>query len=99
MESIFETKEQYFEFIKQWKQSANADDDSKLTLQHFILYALLKGRNWRKALAESSKEETLDNARYWAEECDPKHLSLWPFGDLITAEQIKKARVLYSEGK
>lgn len=97
--SIFETKEQYFELVKQWKQSANAEEGPKLTLQHFIVYALLRGCNWRKSLADSSKEETLLNARYWAEDCDPKYLSLWPFGSLITPEMIIKVRAIAAGGE
>lgn len=91
MKSIFETKEQYLEFIKNWKLACNTEGSDKLELQHFILYRMLKGKNWRACLSESSREDTIANARYWAESCDPKYLSLWPFVG-ITSDMILKAR-------
>lgn len=94
MESAFETKEQYFEFVKQWRKSANSEGDDKLTLQHFVLYALLRGRDINKCLSATSSDSTIADVKYWSEEADPKYLSLWPFGGLITAEQILKARAI-----
>lgn len=99
MESVFETKEQYLEFIKQWKHVTNNPDEHKqLTLQHFILYALLRGKDITKCLSPSSKESTFEDVKYWTEKADPKYLSLWPFGNSITHEMIVKARAI-REGK
>jgi hypothetical protein len=94
MESIFETKEQYFEFIKQWRLACNQEDAAKLTLQNFILYAMFRGRDYKKCISPSSKDDTLANAEYWTKECNPKYLDLSPFGNTITIEMIEKARAI-----
>lgn len=95
MESAFETKEQYLEFIKQWKQVVNDVDQRKqLTLQHFLLYAMLRRRDVMKCLSPSSKDSTLADVEYWVKDADPKYLSLWPFGDSVTPEMIGKARAI-----
>lgn len=92
MESIFETKEQYLEFIKNWKEACNNEDGYKLEFEHFILYRMFKGKDWNKCIAESSKDETKDNGLYIATEKKYKYLSLWPFGNTITEEMLDKAR-------
>lgn len=91
MESVFETKEQYFEFINNWKEITNSEQKSELTLQHFILYRMLRRKDWTKCLSESSKEQTLEDAKNWATSMNPAYLSLWPFKG-VTASMITKLR-------
>lgn len=91
MESIFESKEQYLEFIKNWKKACNDKEGPKLTFEHFILYAMLRGRDYKKCISPSSSDSTIDLAEYIAKGKDFKYLSLWPFGD-ISSQLIFEAR-------
>ena len=95
MESVFETKEQYLEFVDAWKQVVNDEDQRKeLTLEHFILYAMLKRKDIMKCLSPSSKDSTLADVEYWTKDADVKYLSLWPFGNTVTPEMLGKARAM-----
>lgn len=92
MESIFESKEQYLEFIKEWKRSVNDTPEGlKLTFEHFILYAILKGRDYKKCISPTSSDSTIDLAEYIAKSKDFKYLDLWPFGE-ITNQMVFEAR-------
>lgn len=90
--SIFESKEQYLTFIENWKKAANDKEGDKLTFQHFILYALLRGKDWKKCLSEHSTEDTKYLAAEYAETMPYKYLSLWPFGGTITESMLEAAR-------
>ena len=92
MSSLFESKEKYLEFKTNWKKVTNDAEGPKLTLEHFILYQMIRGKNWKTCLAPTSKESTIDSATYTAEKCNPKYLSLWPFGDTISESMIIEAR-------
>ena len=92
MESIFETREEYFAFVKAWQTTYNSEKREALGLQHYLLYRLLKGKDPKACLAESSSDYTKKLANYWLSKCKPEHLSLWPFGELVTPEMVLKAR-------
>lgn len=92
MESIFETKEEYLAFIKAWKATVNSEKKTALTIEHFILYRMFKGRDWKVVLSETSRKETIAKATNIAEKRDARYLSLWPFGGLVTPEMAIQAR-------
>lgn len=92
MESIFETKEQYLEFKKNWKKATNDKEGTKLEFQHFILYAILKSKDYTRCIADTSTDKTKELADYITKESKYKYLSLWPFGDTITEEMLLQAR-------
>jgi hypothetical protein len=91
MKSVFETREQYFEFIKNWKLATNDKEGPKLSFEHFIIYRMLKGKDWKVCLASTSSDNTKAAAEYIAYKKSYKYLSLWPFG-AISEEQIINAR-------
>jgi hypothetical protein len=94
MESIFETREEYFAFVKAWKTTYNSEDRSQLTFQHYLLYRLFKGKDPEACIAKTSSQFTKQRAKHWLEKCKPENLSLWPFGGSITPEMATKARVI-----
>jgi len=92
MESVFESKEQYLEFIKTWKEATNDIELYKPTFQDFIIYRILKGKDWRVCLSESSRDETKAEAEYIAYKKDPKWIAKhYPFSN-ITSEMLESAR-------
>lgn len=93
--SIFESKEQYNQFIQQWKSVTNSEQRLNLTLEHFILYRLLKGLDWKKCIASTSSDDTMSRAEHAAVTCKAEYLSLWPFGETITPEMVNQARSLF----
>lgn len=91
MESVFETKEKFFKMIDKWKEVTNDPELSKgLELKDFAIYALLRGRDWRKCLSPHSREETVDSIEYSI--IKSNYLSLWAFGDTVTTDMIAKLR-------
>ena len=67
---IFETKEEYLELKKNWAtyfntEARHLDRDAdgyktrKLTASHFVLYALIRGRDWKSCL-HSCSQDTMD---------------------------------------
>jgi len=91
-DSQFTDKEHYAQFIEAWKEVTNDVDRRKeLTLENFILYRILRGKDWRACLSPSSSEETISSASYYAFDC--KYPSLWPFGKTVTLDMIQDARL------
>lgn len=92
MESVFESKEQYFEFVKNWRAACNNPEGDKLSFEHFILYAILRERNYKQCLSPDSSDSTIDLAEYIAKEKYFKYLSLWPFGKIVTEQMLFQVR-------
>ena len=47
-QSNFGSKQHYIDFKKKWSEIVNSDKKHTLTSSDFVLYALLRGRDWRK---------------------------------------------------
>ena len=52
---IFETKEQYLNTIKAWKDSCK-DKDIQFTAEHFALYAIIRGKDPKACFASPEKQ-------------------------------------------
>lgn len=91
MESIFESKEQYLEMRKQWKDTCNDSDLRKdLTKEDMALYAILRRRDWRKCFAPNSSEQTISEIEYYL--LKSSYCSLWMYGGTVTKEMIDHLR-------
>lgn len=91
MESVFETKEQYLEMRSNWKKFYNTEGGKEcLNAYHFALYALLRGKDWRKCFAINSNQHTLQWLEYWLFKSE--HMSLIPFGGSVTSKHITQLR-------
>jgi len=76
-ESPFESKEHYLAFRKAWSESVNSPEAKKtlevsvygdpywepgcMNSGHFVLYAVLRGRDWRKGFTTPIKESKKNN--------------------------------------
>ena len=52
---IFETKEEYLDTIKAWKDSCK-DKDIQFTAEHFALYAIIRGKDPKKCFATPEQQ-------------------------------------------
>jgi len=94
MESVFESKEQYLEMRKQWKETVNDKELRKdLTKEDMALYAVLRRKDWRKCFAPNSSDETISDIEYYL--FKSYYLRLWLYGESVTKEMIDHLR---SEG-
>jgi len=75
--SIFESKEHYLAFRKAWSESVNSPEAKKTLIRpeygdpyrkpgcmnsgHFVLYAILRGRDWRKGFTIPTRENKKNN--------------------------------------
>lgn len=94
---ILGSPEKYEALTRAWKQACK--DGVKLEVEHYILYAALRGKDWRKAITPLRDKKRLENGAF--ENCglvrglvkvhftkDVYHL-LAPFAGSITAETVK----------
>jgi len=96
-----EDQENYNKLIKTWSDLVN-DSEKKNLLTHYehIIYLVLRGRDWRKAIRVSTNSKRIENGYI------PKYHKLFSvpvseyrfknklvplFGDLFTIEQIRNA--------
>jgi hypothetical protein len=54
-EIIFETKEQYLDAIKAWKDSCK-DKDFQFTAEHYALYAIIRGKDPQICFAKPEQQ-------------------------------------------
>lgn len=89
MESLFETKELYLAMRNNFKNWYNTEDNRKtLTASDFALYALIRGKDWRKCFTPNSylnKIETIENC---INNRKAIYLNLTPYGKTVTEEMI-----------
>ena len=52
---VFETKEQYLDIIKAWKNSCK-DKNFSFTAEHFALYAIIRGKDPKKCFATPEQQ-------------------------------------------
>lgn len=59
---LFTSKEHYLSFISAWKHTFNDPELRKqLTPAHFLLYAALRGKDWRKGFTPCTNKNKIDN--------------------------------------
>lgn len=93
MESLFETKEQYLKMRADFRSWYNTEDNRKrLGAEDFALYALLRGKDWRKCFADTTSDSTVEKLHYYLIKMKPQYMFLEPFGDTITEELINSLR-------
>jgi len=54
--SLFTSKEQYLQFVEAFKK---ASKEKNLTTEHFMLYAILRNKDWRKGFATITNHNKL----------------------------------------
>lgn len=101
MKNTFETKDQYLKMRAAWAQYFNTEArnlerneygnrQKKLRLATFIIYAILRGKDWKQC-CESASADTMNwtkihfNSKYYRDE-----LRI-PFGETTTNEQFDEA--------
>ena len=93
MESLFETKEQYLKMRTDFRSWYNTEDNRKqLSAEDFALYALLRGKDWRKCFTANSEDKTIERLERYLMKTKTQYLFLTPFGDTVTQEMITIAR-------
>lgn len=93
MESVFETKEQYLAMREEWKKATNNKELRKsITGEEYALYAILRKKDWRKAFAETSTDQTIYRIESYLAKCKHEFMYLCSFGDTVTKEMIDKIR-------
>lgn len=93
MESIFETKEQFLKMRKEWKRYTNDSELRKgLSGEDFALYAIIRGKDWRKGFAATSNDDTIERIESYLNKCKFEYMYTKPFGNTITEEMIAKLR-------
>jgi hypothetical protein len=56
-----EDPENYVKLRKQWSKMVNSETKNTLTMAHHILYLILIGRNWKKAVTLPTNKNKLAN--------------------------------------
>jgi hypothetical protein len=97
-----EDPENYAKIKAHWSKMVNSDYNVTLTMSHHILYLILMGKNWQKAvtlptnknkLANHYKPEIKDVEERWGSTFIKENV-LHSFGGLVTEEMYKNARML-----
>ena len=92
----FETKEHYLNLRKRWAQ---LHKEGKLEGKHFLMYAILRGKDWRKCFATPTKtwcrEERFKTAKHFFWILKSKYFMSGSFkslfGDLVTRDMLDTA--------
>lgn len=93
MESVFETKEQYLEMRNHFRKWYNTDENRKqLDAASFALYALLRGKDWRKCFAPNTSDRTIEDIERYIKKTKYAYMYLAPFGSTVTEEMIGSLR-------
>lgn len=93
MESLFETKEQFIGMRDHFRKWYNTEENRKqLTAHDFALYALLRGKDWRKCFAPHSDEKTIESIERYLNKTKTQYMFLAPFGTTVTEEMITSLR-------
>lgn len=101
---IFETKEQYLDTIKAWKDTCK-DKSFQFTAEHFALYAIIRGKDPKKCFAspeQQSKKKLTCQGKHGNESYElamkriqrgyiDNHL-LEPFNSKLTTLDLMKVR-------
>ena len=91
--SIFETKEQYLAMRSNFKQWYNTEDNRKrLNAEDFALYALLRGKDWRKCFSPNSDEKTIERIQRYLTKTKTQYLFLDQYNKTVTLEMIDTLR-------
>jgi hypothetical protein len=104
----FESKEHYLQLRQRWSWLHNSPDAPKLKSAHYLFYALLRGRDWRKGFTMFTNEVKRANG-YWGAwganvaTTELKCMSvrartgdfLAPFNGLVTLSMLKLVRDAY----
>ena len=94
-----EDPENYTKLRKQWSKMVNSDTKDELTMAHHILYLILIGKNWKKAvtlptsknkLANGYKPHIIDVAERW-NGTFTKNKILSAFEGVVTPEMYDNA--------
>jgi len=97
-----EDPENYTKLRAQWSKMVNSDLNVTLTMSHHILYLILIGKNWQKAVTLPTNKNKLENyykpqiqdvAEYW-DRTFRKANVLQSFGGIVTEEMYDNARKL-----
>jgi hypothetical protein len=93
MESLFETKEQYLEMRRTFKNWYNTEENkTNMQAKDFALYAAIRGKNWRKCFAPNSSEQTIETIYHYLTKTKLDYLYLTPYGSTITQDMITTLR-------
>lgn len=93
MESLFETKEQYLKMRTSFRSWYNTEDNRKrLSAGDFALYALLRGKDWRKCFTANSDDKTIERLERYLMHTKTQYLFLEPFGTTVTEEMVTSLR-------
>jgi (p)ppGpp synthase/HD superfamily hydrolase len=97
---VFKDREAYLQFIKNWKQVTKTD--VKLRAEHYLLYAILRNKDWRKCFTPCKNSVKLNNG---AKPHDAAFKAMYeifsnfqiekllsPFKDTLTKEMLVKVR-------
>ena len=95
-----EDPENYAKLRKQWSELVNSDAKNSLTMAHHILYLILIGRNWKKAVTLPTNKNKIDNhykphiemVREWGLGTYQMNRILSAFEGTVTKEMYEKAR-------
>jgi hypothetical protein len=93
MESLFETKEQYLEMRANFRSWYNTEENRKrLSAGDFALYALLRGKDWRKCFTANSGDKTIEGLERYLMKTKTQYMFLEPFGSTVSEEMITSFR-------
>jgi hypothetical protein len=98
-----EDPENYAKLRKQWSKMVNSETKKDLTMYHHILYLVLIGKNWKKAVTLPTNKNKIDNGykphiKSVAERWNSSYVSTYTrdmiqgdFDGLVTKEMYDKA--------
>lgn len=107
-QSVFETKEQYEQFISEWKTWIKSEQKHNTECYHFMLYAMLRGRDWRKCITPPSNPNKLVGVEKWRTLRTNLNIIhnewynaelLAPFASAVTPEMLKTLRMTIPKGE
>src|SRR5689334_5599592 len=97
-----EEKAQYHALRHRWAELVHSDLRHELKAQHFLLYAALLNRDWRRGFSPVRRASKLANgfppygaalsALYAVYSLYLEPALIEPFGDLVTVEMVKALR-------
>jgi len=106
---FFESADDYIALERRWRELMNDRELRKqLRCSHHLLYAMLRGKDWRKALTPPTNATKLVNgalvswvgrAAYWSVRQGDVDCLISPFGGTVTGSAVTRLREMLPECK
>lgn len=98
---FFSSAEDFYKLQKHWGNLVNSERKNELKAAHYLLYAVLRGKDWRKAFTPLSNQRKLANGAFYnwgllralyQLHHEPAAILLEPLAEVVTPAMLDSVR-------